>query len=59
MDSNTTSLERAFQLAKSGLCGSVELIRQKLDTEGYSADQITGKGLTKQLRTIIRSVHTP
>jgi hypothetical protein len=58
MDQNTTALERAFQLAKSGRCGSIEVIRLQLKTEGYYTDQIIGKGLSKQLRAIIKSVTT-
>jgi hypothetical protein len=53
MDSRTTELERAFQLAKSGECRSVDEIRKKLSQEGYYATQVTGKGLLRQLQGII------
>jgi hypothetical protein len=53
MDPRTTELERAFQLAKSGECRSVDEIRKKLSSEGYYATQVTGKGLLKQLQGII------
>jgi hypothetical protein len=59
MDPNTTALERAFQLAKSGRCISIEDIRQQLKSEGYSAEHVTGKGLTRQLKELIRSAATP
>jgi hypothetical protein len=59
MDQNTTELERAFQLAKSGCFATVELIRHQLKSEGYSSAHITGQGLTKQLGAIIRSSQTP
>jgi hypothetical protein len=59
MDPNTTALERAFQLAKSGRCISIEDIRQQLKSEGYPTEHITGKGLTRQLKELIRSAATP
>jgi hypothetical protein len=53
MHPSTTELERAFQLAKSGDCRSVDEIRKKLSQEGYYATQVTGKGLMRQLQAII------
>jgi hypothetical protein len=53
MDPSTTELERAFQLARSGGCRSVDEIRKKLISEGYSAAHITGKGLLAQLRALL------
>jgi hypothetical protein len=53
MDPRITELERAFQLAKSGECRSVDEIRKKLSSEGYYATQVTGKGLLRQLQGII------
>jgi hypothetical protein len=53
MDPSITELERAFQLAKSGECRSVDEIRKKLSSEGYYATQVTGKGLLRQLQGII------
>ena len=55
MNQNTTALERAFQLAESGMCGSVDEIRKKLLREGYSQDQVTGPSLHRQLAEVIRS----
>ena len=53
MDPSITELERAFQLAKSGDCRTVDEIRKKLSQEGYYATQITGKALLRQLQAII------
>jgi hypothetical protein len=53
MDTRPTPLERAFELAKSGQCATVDEIKKKLKTEGISADQLIGNTLTKQLRELI------
>jgi hypothetical protein len=55
MDHRTTVLERAFQLAKSGLFGSVDEIKRQLKKECYSVDQITGRTLSKQLIALIKA----
>jgi hypothetical protein len=44
MDERLTTLERAFQLAKSGDCASVTQIRERLKKEGYSDWQSHTKG---------------
>ena len=54
MDTTLTTLERAFQLARSGDCVSVADIKKQLSTEGYSAAQVSGPTLTKQLAALIR-----
>ena len=59
MDRNTTALERAFQIAKSGHCISIEDLRRQLKSEGYSTDHIAGNDLTRQLKELIRSAKTP
>ena len=51
-------LERAFQLAQSGMVRSIDDIRVRLRKEGYSTSQLTGRTLIKQLRAIINSVQT-
>ena len=53
MDPRPTELERAFQLAKSGSCGSISDIRNRLRSEGYATAHITGKSLTRQLKALI------
>jgi hypothetical protein len=53
MDSNRTALERAFDLANSGACDTVEDIKRCLRQEGYVDTQVIGKSLRKQLRALI------
>jgi hypothetical protein len=53
MDLKLTSLERAFQLAKSGNCATIEDIRRALRSEGYGTEQIVGPALLRQLRAIL------
>jgi hypothetical protein len=55
MDAKPTALERAFQLAKSGICASIPDLRRRLKAEGYSANQVTGPTLNKQLVALIQS----
>jgi hypothetical protein len=57
MDQNTTALERAFQLAKSGDFATIEAIKSKLKAEGYPISQIVGKSLIKQLRDAARAAN--
>jgi hypothetical protein len=58
MDPTVNALERAFQLARSGDYVSVEDIRKQLHNEGYSAAQVTGGTLVKQLLALIREART-
>jgi hypothetical protein len=53
MDRNVTALERAFELAKSGLCASVSDVKQCLKAEGYSTSAIVGRMLSRQLQELI------
>jgi hypothetical protein len=53
MDIRPTPLERAFELAKSGQCTTVEEIKKKLKAEGFQDNQVVGKTLSKQLRELI------
>jgi hypothetical protein len=55
MDRNTTALERAFQLARSGNHASVADVKKQLKTEGYSVAQITGPTLLKQLKALLQT----
>ncbi len=52
MNSQTTPLERAFALARSGDCSTVGDIRQQMKSEGYSVEQISGPMLMRQLRAL-------
>ena len=54
MKPHTTSLERAFELAKSGQCLTVVHIRTKLKAEGYDFRQLEGRALSKQLVEIMQ-----
>jgi hypothetical protein len=59
MDENRTSLERAFEIAKSGSCGSMEELKRVLRSEGYSSDQVVGRSLTAQLRVLMTNARKP
>ncbi|HLW90772.1 MAG TPA: hypothetical protein VKS78_05660 [Roseiarcus sp.] len=58
MDHNLTSLERAFQLAKSGQVAGLDDIRAVLKREGYSADQVQGRQLARQLKELIKAARS-
>lgn len=53
MEKSRTALERAFALAKSGACTSVDDVKRCLRLEGYQINQIVGSTLARQLRTLI------
>jgi hypothetical protein len=53
MDSRPTTLEKAFQLARSGKCLSLGDLMKKLRVEGYDTFQIQGPILKKQLCALI------
>jgi hypothetical protein len=55
MNPNVSALERAFQMASSGQYATVAEIRMALTKEGYSASQLEGPELTKQLQSIIKT----
>ncbi len=46
-------MERAFELAKSGACTSVDDIKRCLRLEGFAISQIVGSSLARQLRALI------
>lgn len=50
MRTDTTTLERAFQLARSGEFDSVATIAKQLKAEGYALQQLEGATLKRQLR---------
>jgi hypothetical protein len=52
VDHKITTLERAFQIARSGYASSVVEIKDALRKEGYSLEQISGRVLSKQLIAI-------
>jgi hypothetical protein len=53
MDQNVTA--GAFELAKSGICLSVEDLKRRLRLEGYATTQIVGGSINKQLGTLIEA----
>ena len=53
MQANTTAIERAFELAKSGRYMNVGEIKYRLHVEGYFAEAITGTRLCEQLKATI------
>lgn len=52
MSFQPTSLERAFELARSGECASISDVRKRLKQEGLSVSQLEGPTLTRQLREL-------
>ena len=57
MSSQPTSLERAFELARSGRFSSLEDIRHQLDREGLNPHTLVGPVLMRQLRDLICDTH--
>lgn len=55
MDYRVTSLERAFEMARSGKFATVADIKKQLNIEGFSASQVTGRVLSRQLKELIRA----
>ena len=55
MDHNITAVERAFQLAKSGVCFSVDDLKKRLGSEGYATTDIVGGSIRKQLSALIEA----
>jgi hypothetical protein len=55
MDQKMTALERAFQLARSGSVAGLTGIVSSLNREGYSASQIEGRLLKRQLADLIKA----
>lgn len=50
--SSTSTVERAFQLARTGACHSVVEIRQRLNSEGFEGvhGHLNGSTIQRQLR---------
>ena len=55
MDQRMTELERAFQLARSGRVAGLTDIITTLKRDGYSASQIEGPLLKRQLADVIKA----
>jgi hypothetical protein len=54
MDGRLTSLERAFELARSGTCADLNQVRRRLRAEGYAGQVIEGPSLMRQIRELCR-----
>jgi hypothetical protein len=52
MTPRPTTLERAFDLARSGDCAGVADVVKQLSDEGFGTEQITGPSLIRQLREL-------
>ena len=50
-----STLERAFELARSGQCATLSDIRSQLKREGFTPREIEGGALTRQLRELCRA----
>ncbi len=57
MNPQLTSLERAFELARSGACANLDEVRKRLKAEGYAGQQIEGPSLTRQIRELCRAAN--
>jgi hypothetical protein len=57
MEPNVSTLERAFELVKTGRYLDVGQIKLRLQQEGYAPDQIEGRSLYRQLQAMIRGAN--
>jgi hypothetical protein len=58
MKPNVTSLERAFELAKSGRFRTTSEIKIRLRKEGYLSESVDGHTLLSHLSALIREART-
>ena len=56
-----TTIERAYQLARSGECATVSEIKSKLRSEGYGdvAGQLYGPTIQRSLRQLCTAAQEP
>jgi len=54
MKPNVTSMERAFELAKSGRFRTTSEIKTRLRTEGYWSETVDGHTLISHLNALMR-----
>jgi hypothetical protein len=47
-----TTLERAFELARTGEYGNVSEIKARLQGEGYAPSQLEGPSLVRQIKAL-------
>jgi hypothetical protein len=55
MDHKLTSLERPFQLARSGYVSGLSDIMKALERDGYATSQIKGPALRRQLSDLVKA----
>jgi hypothetical protein len=55
---DVSTIERAFQLAKSGHIATIQDLKSQLTREGFSITTITGESLSTQLRNMINAART-
>jgi hypothetical protein len=57
MSGRPSTVERAFELARSGACANLKEIRSRLSREGYldANVQISGPALARQLGELIQT----
>lgn len=53
MDNRKTTIERAFELARSGKFHNVAELRRRLAEEQYATFQVMGPILCRQLKSVI------
>jgi hypothetical protein len=55
MEPGTSALERAFELARSGRCTSLDDIRRVMRAEGYGTHHLVGPSLARQLKELMQA----
>lgn len=59
MDTNKTTLERAFELARSGRYHGISELKRAISAEGYTASQLDGPSLRRQLNDLMKAANQP
>jgi hypothetical protein len=59
MTSRPTTIERAFELARTGDCSGIAEIRARLKAEGHNIGQLEGPSLLRQLRALCVAARRP
>jgi len=59
MDHTKSTLERTFELAKSGGYSTMSELRAAIKAEGYPVAQVEGPALGRQLRRLMDANRTP
>jgi hypothetical protein len=61
MNQTAGTVERAYQLARSGQCRTIDEIVKRLTKERFDSPQahLAGQGLRAQLRALMKAASTP